>query len=107
MRLRTMTCVFMTASMLGACAGAESDAPPSSSTAAGAGSRPNIVIVLVDDLRWDEMGVTGHPYAETPNIDRLAADFIVGVDNKKVRTFDDLLSYVESKKAGDTVQLGG
>ncbi|MDH5233681.1 MAG: sulfatase [Gemmatimonadota bacterium] len=34
--------------------------------------RPNIVFVLVDDLRWDEIGVAGHPFAETPNIDRLA-----------------------------------
>jgi S1-C subfamily serine protease len=41
----------------------------------------------------------------TRGIDRRAADFIVAVDGKKVRTFDDLLSYVESKKAGDTVTL--
>ena len=35
--------------------------------------RPNIVVVLVDDLRWDDIGVAGHPFVETPNIDRLAA----------------------------------
>jgi N-acetylglucosamine-6-sulfatase len=35
-------------------------------------SRPNIVVVLVDDLRWDDIGVAGHPFVETPNIDRLA-----------------------------------
>ena len=35
-------------------------------------NRPNIVFVLVDDLRWDEIGVAGHPYASTPNIDRIA-----------------------------------
>ena len=34
--------------------------------------RPNIVFVLVDDLRWDELGVAGHPYVRTPNIDRIA-----------------------------------
>ncbi len=34
--------------------------------------RPNIVLVLVDDLRWDELGVAGHPYIQTPNIDRVA-----------------------------------
>lgn len=45
---------------------AEGVAPPA--------PRPNIVMVLVDDLRWDEFGVGGHPYAETPNIDRLAAE---------------------------------
>lgn len=36
--------------------------------------RPNIVFVLVDDLRWDEIGIAGHPFAETPNIDRLARE---------------------------------
>ena len=35
---------------------------------------PNVVVILVDDLRWDEIGVAGHPYVETPHIDRLAAD---------------------------------
>ncbi len=38
------------------------------------GTRPNIIMIVVDDLRWDELGVSGHPYLETPNIDRLAAD---------------------------------
>ncbi len=33
-----------------------------------------MVVILVDDLRWDEFGAGGHPYAETPNIDRLAAE---------------------------------
>lgn len=35
---------------------------------------PNIIVILVDDLRWDELGVTGHPFVETPNIDRLARE---------------------------------
>jgi N-acetylglucosamine-6-sulfatase len=37
-------------------------------------TRPNIVFVLVDDLRWDELGISGHPYVETPNIDRVAKE---------------------------------
>ena len=32
------------------------------------------MVVVVDDLRWDEFGAGGHPYLETPNIDRLAAE---------------------------------
>jgi N-acetylglucosamine-6-sulfatase len=36
--------------------------------------QPNIIVILVDDLRWDELGVAGHPYLETPNIDRLARE---------------------------------
>ncbi len=35
-------------------------------------SRPNFVVVLVDDLRWDELGCTGHPFVRTPAIDRIA-----------------------------------
>ncbi len=46
---------------------------PASRAIAGT-ARPNIVVVVVDDLRWDELGITGHPYLETPNIDRLARD---------------------------------
>src|ERR1044072_6411169 len=36
--------------------------------------RPNIVFVLVDDLRWDALSCMGHPIAKTPNIDRLAKE---------------------------------
>lgn len=38
------------------------------------GPRPDVLVVVVDDLRWDEFGAAGHPYLETPNIDRLAAE---------------------------------
>lgn len=37
-------------------------------------SRPNIVFILIDDLRWDELGIAGHPYLKTPNIDRLGKE---------------------------------
>jgi arylsulfatase A-like enzyme len=36
--------------------------------------RPNIIVIVVDDLRWDELGVAGHPYLETPHIDALAQE---------------------------------
>jgi len=39
-----------------------------------AAGRPNIIFVLVDDLRWDEFGAAGHLWLETPNIDRLARE---------------------------------
>lgn len=38
-----------------------------------AAQRPNVVFILVDDLRFDDLGCTGHPFSKTPNIDRLAA----------------------------------
>jgi N-acetylglucosamine-6-sulfatase len=36
--------------------------------------RPNILIILVDDLRYDEFGAGGHPYMKTPHIDRIARE---------------------------------
>ncbi len=36
--------------------------------------RPNFVVILVDDLRWDELGCTGHPAVRTPHIDRVARE---------------------------------
>lgn len=36
--------------------------------------RPNFVFILVDDLRWDEIGAAGHSVVRTPNIDRLARE---------------------------------
>ena len=44
------------------------------SSGAASDSRPNIVFILVDDLRWDELGCAGHPYIKTPNIDRIARE---------------------------------
>ncbi len=35
---------------------------------------PNIVLILVDDLRHDTLGFIGHPFLETPAIDRLARE---------------------------------
>jgi N-acetylglucosamine-6-sulfatase len=49
-----------------ACGGPTS-APPSTRP-------PNVVFILVDDLRWDDLAVAGHPFAETPAIDQLARE---------------------------------
>ena len=40
---------------------------------AAARERPNVIFILTDDQRWDQMGCAGHPHLETPNMDRLAA----------------------------------
>ena len=34
--------------------------------------KPNFLVILIDDLRYDEFGAGGHPYMQTPNVDRLA-----------------------------------
>lgn len=38
-----------------------------------AGSRPNIVFIMADDLGWTDTAAFGSKYYETPNLDRLAA----------------------------------
>jgi N-acetylglucosamine-6-sulfatase len=35
---------------------------------------PNVIVILVDDLRWDDIGIAGHPFVQTPTIDQLARD---------------------------------
>jgi arylsulfatase A-like enzyme len=35
-------------------------------------SRPNILFILLDDLRWDAVGYAGHPHLKTPHIDSIA-----------------------------------
>ncbi len=41
---------------------------------AEAAPQPNIIFILADDLRWDELGCTGHPFVRTPHIDRIARE---------------------------------
>lgn len=36
--------------------------------------RPNIVLIIADDLSWDDLGAYGHPTLRTPNIDRMARE---------------------------------
>ena len=36
-------------------------------------SRPNIIFIFQDDLGFGDLACYGHPYAQTPNLDRLAA----------------------------------
>jgi len=45
------------------CRGAAPDSPP---------ARPNILFILLDDIRSDAVGYAGHPHLKTPHIDRIA-----------------------------------
>src|ERR1043166_9760253 len=36
--------------------------------------RPNVLVILTDDQRWDAMSCAGHPFLKTPNMDRIARE---------------------------------
>ncbi len=42
--------------------------------AAAPPAKPNVIFILADDSGFADFGCYGHPYARTPNIDRLAAE---------------------------------
>ncbi len=70
---RVRLLVFLTALSALSCR-APADSPQSAATPAAPPRRPNIVFVLVDDMRWDDFGAGGHPFIETPHMDRLARE---------------------------------
>ena len=52
----------------GACAEAEQAKPPAESS-----SKPNIVVVVADDMGWGDSATYGNELIQTPNMDRLAS----------------------------------
>lgn len=39
--------------------------------------RPNIVFIIADDMRHDDMSCVGHPFGKTPHLDRLAREGVL------------------------------
>ncbi|MCH5372852.1 MAG: sulfatase-like hydrolase/transferase, partial [Planctomycetes bacterium] len=37
-------------------------------------ARPNFLIIIADDLNWQDLGCTGNPDVKTPHIDQLSRD---------------------------------
>lgn len=40
-------------------------------------NRPNILLILIDDMGWKDLGFAGSAYYETPHVDRLASEGVV------------------------------
>src|ERR1700758_4429585 len=55
---------------------------PNARTHAGSARlvRPTIILILADDHRYDAAGFMGHPYLETPNLDRMSRGGVVFED---------------------------
>ena len=62
--MNRLTCLVL---VLGAVVLSPSSAP------AGERKRPNLVVIIADDLGWDDCGPFGHKTIRTPHLDRLAA----------------------------------
>lgn len=58
-----MVCVWAGMSLAGLAAFLPPTAPSSA---------PNIIVVIADDVNWDDIGCYGNPKIRTPNLDRLA-----------------------------------
>ncbi|HZZ45051.1 MAG TPA: sulfatase [Tepidisphaeraceae bacterium] len=50
--------------------------PSLSSRAAAPTTRPNLILILIDDLGWRDLHYAGSSFYETPNIDRLASQSV-------------------------------
>jgi len=65
MKTATSLCIFTLLTTLGTLV-------VTTASAQETAHRPNIVMIVVDDMRWDDLGCMGHPFVKTPNIDRVA-----------------------------------
>ena len=51
-------------------------AGPEAHAAAPSQVRPNIVLVMPDDMGWGDIAAHGNPLIKTPNLDRLHAESV-------------------------------
>jgi len=63
---KTFLCIISAYLLLSCQPGEKSEA---SSKEQNRFNQPNIIMIVVDDMRWDEYSAVGHPFLSTPNID--------------------------------------
>ena len=67
--LDSLRCLAVVAvSVAWGCTAPESSDQIEPTDATASRARPNILVMVVDDMRWDDFGAAGHPFVETPNI---------------------------------------
>jgi len=67
---------LQTVSVVAGCATAEKKSRPKTGLARNVRNKPNVVLIVSDDHRWDLMSCAGNKYMKTPNLDRLASEGI-------------------------------
>ena len=82
MTLKQLTLTAMTAPLLflGGCSANGSQTGQVTTeinTASASADAPNIIFILVDDMGYGQLGITGHPIIETPHLDKLANEGIL------------------------------
>ena len=80
-RRTLIVCAIAAAIVVSACRGTQNRAE--------APGRPNVLVILLDDLRWNAPGYAGHPHVRTPQIDRIANE---GVNFRNAFTTTSLCS---------------
>ena len=54
-----------------------SGAPQRSRNGVGTVSRPNVIMILMDDMGWRDVGFMGNSFVDTPHLDKLAQNGLV------------------------------
>ncbi len=73
MRIRFAFTLSFFAALLSLGAAAESKTAVRPNIAVKRADRPNILLILIDDMSWSGPGCYGNKLVDTPNIDRLAS----------------------------------
>ena len=67
----------------------------------GADHRPNLIVIIADDMAWNDCTAYGHPSIQTPNIGRLAKEGMTFTNAFKFSA-NELLGFLYESKAAYT-----